>query len=270
MSNALRNRRNELLEEELQEEVELREKNKQEEIQNEKDKTPVPDNPEEETFRKRYGDLRRHAAKVEKELKDKISSLETAIEEKNISYPKTEEEVTNWAKNYPDLYKIIETMIMKREKGATEKVSERLKRVDELERELDREKAMKQLLEAHPDFPKIRDSQEFHDWLATKSKAIQNIMYEDGADVMDAIEVVSLYKELILNKKEKKESPKKADAARPTPSGPRSAPSFEGEHFFKESEVQRMNEREYLKYEAEIEKQIAAGKFVYDISGAAR
>lgn len=268
MSNALRKQRDELLEQEL-EELKGKTQEQQEEARIE---TPVED-PEENTFRKRYGDLRRHVAKLESEWKEKETQLLQRVEEKSVALPKTEEELSAWASKYPDLYKIFETMIMKREKSAIESMKEELKKVDGLKAELGREKAMKELLKVHPDFPTIAQTKEFHDWLATKSKAIQSIMYEDGADVNDAIDVVSMYKELMVPKEDGKKKKKPEDnngAARTVPSGTRSAPTFEGEHVFSESEVEAMTEREYLKHEAEIKKQIADRKFIYDKSGAAR
>lgn len=272
MSNLLRKQRDELLQRELDE---LEEKTP-EQIEEKKNETPVENNPEEETFRKRYGDLRRHLAKKEEEWNDEKKKLLERVEEKSVSLPKTEEEVSAWAAKYPDLYKIFETMIMKRETAAISKMKEDLKQVDTLKADLQRERDLKILVQAHPDFPKIAQSQEFHEWLATKSKAIQTIMYEDGADVNDAIDVVTLYKRVKgiektedTNKK-KDTSADRKEAARSAPSSTRSAPTFEGEHVFSESEVAKMSERDYLKHEAEISKQMADGKFIYDLSGAAR
>lgn len=269
MSNLLRKRRDELLEQELEE---LKGIQKEEE-EEKKIETPIEGNAEEETFRKRYGDLRRHSQKVEEELRGKISSLENALKEKQVTYPKTEEEVTAWAQKFPDLYKIIETMIIKREESATEKVKEKLSRVDKLEAELAKERALKELMKAHPDFMDIAQSEDFHKWLGTKSPAIQNIMYGENQSVTDAIDVVTMYKELTgKSKGSPKTNPKDEAKAAATavPSPTRSAPSFEGEHIFSESEIEKMNEREYLKHEAEIRKQIANGVFKYDLSGAAR
>lgn len=265
MSNALRKQRDELLEQELNEL-----KGKTPEQEEEKKINTELEDPEENTFRKRYGDLRRHVAKLEQEWKDKEAALLQRVEEKSVTLPKTKEELAAWSAKYPDLYKVFQSMIMEREQVAISQMKEELKKVDTLKADLQKERAMKELLKAHADFPEIAQSKEFHEWLATKSKAMQNVMYEDGADVNDAIDIVSMYKNLTAPKKEPEKKKPDQSAARAVPAGTRSAPAFEGEHIFSESEVEAMNEREYLKHEAEIKKQIADRKFIYDRSGAAR
>lgn len=272
MSNLLRRQRDELLAREIEElEGKTPDQIEEQELQEE-----IVNDPEENTFKKRYADLRRHMANKEKEWSDEKKILQERVKERSVALPKSEEELSAWADKYPDLYKIFETMIMKREQAAIGKMKEELKQVDSLKAEIAKKDAIAKLVAAHPDFPDIAKTQEFHDWLGTKSKAIRNIMYEDNADVNDAIDVVSMYKEVtgIDSKKKKPDSrdvnKERSQAARSVPSSTRSAPNLEGEHLFSESEVAQMSEREYLKNEAEINKQMADGKFVYDLSGAAR
>lgn len=263
MSNFLRKQRDELLQAEL-DELEGTSPAAQEEIKNE---TVIEGNAEEETFRKRYGDLRRHLQKLENDWRSEKTELQTKIQERQVSLPKTEEELAAWAGKYPDLYKIFETMIMKRETEATQKIT---KELSELRATSKKKESLSVLLQAHPDFPNIAQDMKFHDWLKTKSKHTQDIMYEDGADPYDAIDVVTMYKALTNPKEEKPKVDGRKQAAETIPSSNRSAPAFEGEHVFSESDVAQMNERDYLKHEAEISKQIASGKFKYDVSGAAR
>lgn len=267
MSQALRKLRQEMLAKELEElKGQTPEQEEEKKIQ-----TPVEGDPEEETFRKRYGDLRRHAQKREEELQAQINELNARVNEKQIVFPKTEEEIDNWRKKYPDLYDVLETIILKTAHKEKQGVEERLKKVDDLEAELKEARARAVLIKAHPDFPDIAQTEEFHKWLETKPKAIRDIMYEPNQDVNDAIDIVSMYKDLIGSKTKKAEKPARDNsAAIKTPSASRSTPSFEGEHIFSESEVRTMNEREYSKNRAEIMKQQANGKFIYDISGAAR
>lgn len=270
MSNLLRKQRDELLAREIEE----LEGNTAEQIEERELQEEVPNNPEENTFKKRYADLRRHMASKEKEWLDEKKVLQERVEEHSVALPKTEEELSAWANKYPDLYKIFETMIMKREQATIGQMKEELKQVDELKSQIAKKDALAILIKAHPDFPDIANSQEFHDWLATKSKAIRGIMYEDNADVNDAIDVVSMYKRVsnITPEKVQKKDTKqeRSQAARSVPSSTRSAPTLEGEHLFSETQVAQMSEREYLKNEAEINKQMADGKFIYDLSGAAR
>ena len=74
---------------------------------------------EEKTFKKRYGDLRRHAqkqkAEFEKELADIRAQLAQTAQEQ-IKLPKSEEEIDAWAKEYPDVAAIVETIASKKAK----------------------------------------------------------------------------------------------------------------------------------------------------------
>ena len=78
-----------------------------------------PDSAEEKTFKKRYGDLRRHTQKQQKEHEDKIIALEgqlTKATQAQIKLPKSEKELEAWAHEYPDVAAIIETIAIKKSK----------------------------------------------------------------------------------------------------------------------------------------------------------
>ena len=67
-------------------------------------------NPEEKTFKKRYGDLRRHSQQKEDKLKEQIRALETQLSsatKEAIKLPKSDEEIASWAEQYPDVAKIV-------------------------------------------------------------------------------------------------------------------------------------------------------------------
>lgn len=72
---------------------------------------------EEESFKKRYGDVRRHLATKEKEFNARIQELETQLSKatKNeLVLPKSEEEIAEWTKKYPDVAAIVETIADKK------------------------------------------------------------------------------------------------------------------------------------------------------------
>ena len=93
-------------EEELKKLIEEQKKeNKAEEVKEEEDEKE-PEGAEEKSFKKRYGDLRKHQQQQQKTLEDKIASLEKQLNEttrKEIKLPKTDEELETWAKEYPDV-----------------------------------------------------------------------------------------------------------------------------------------------------------------------
>ena len=97
--------------------------------------------PEEKTFKKRYGDLRRHAQQKEQELKDKIRELEGQIStatKEAIKLPKSDDELAAWTKEYPDVAKVIETIATKKALELDKGMEDRLKAIAEKEAEADR------------------------------------------------------------------------------------------------------------------------------------
>ncbi len=61
---------------------------------------------EEKSFKKRYGDLRRHSQQQQTTLQKQIDELRSQLQsstEKQIKLPKSEEELNEWARAYPDV-----------------------------------------------------------------------------------------------------------------------------------------------------------------------
>ena len=78
---------------------------------------------EEKNFKKRYGDLRRHSQQQQVTLQKQIDELRSQLQsstEKQIKLPKSEEELNEWARAYPDVAKIVETIAIKKAKELTE------------------------------------------------------------------------------------------------------------------------------------------------------
>lgn len=246
-----------------------------EHVLNEPEVNTPPLSAEEETFKKRYGDLRRHEQEQRVESERRIKALEDQLRETTkaaIKYPKTEEELADWVSKYPDVAAMIETMILRKSNSGNDEVVQTRQKVEELERSLAAERAMARLIQLHPDFLEIRADPAFHDWASKKSKRVQDALYENDTDAEAAAEVVDLYKaEQTKVTKQAAPAPRADRGAATAVRAPAaSAPVGDGQHVWKESDVERMSDRDYNKYEAEIDAARASGKFVYDISGAAR
>ena len=69
---------------------------------------------EERSFKKRYGDLRRHMQEKEKEWNEKFQAFEKRMEKESIVPPKSDEDIEEWAKQYPDVAGIVETIAAKK------------------------------------------------------------------------------------------------------------------------------------------------------------
>ena len=237
------------------------------------DDGPEPENAEERTFKKRYGDLRRHAQKKEQDLQKQIDELRTQLEastRKEIKYPKSEDELTQWMQKYPDVAKIVETIAMKKAKEQASEFETKFKQIDDMKAEAMREKAEAELMRLHPDFNDIRDSDEFHDWVEEQPKWVQDALYDNDNDAVSAARAIDLYKSDKGIKTKKSSSSKEAAKSIGT-RGERSSPDADDtKSHIRESQVARMSSQEYEKREDEIAEAIRTGKFIYDVSGSAR
>ena len=237
----------------------------------EDDQEPV--GAEDKSFKKRYGDLRRHVQEKEKTWEDKLKQLEAQLDQatrKEISLPKSDEDIEAWATKYPDVAAIVETIAIKKAREQSQGLEERVKEIDEMKASAAREKAEVQLLQSHPDFGTIRDSDEFHEWVEEQPKWVQDALYENDSDARSASRAIDLYKADMGIKTKKTTSNRDAARSVGNRSG-RSAPSEDSTSgVFSESQVSKMSAQQYEAVSDEIMEAIRTGKFVYDMSGNAR
>jgi len=233
-----------------------------------------PKNAEEKTFKKRYGDLRRHSQEKEKEFQKQLDELKVQLEKatkKEIKLPKTEAEIETWAKDYPDVAAIIETIAIKKAKEQSDALEQRIKEIDELNAQTSKEKAEVELLRIHPDFAEIRESDDFHEWADEQPKWVQDALYENSDDARSAARAIDLYKgDRNIGTKEKVNSSKEAAKAVST-KNQKTIPDAESKNsMIKESDIQKMTADEYEANSDTIMEAIRAGNFIYDVSGSAR
>lgn len=227
--------------------------------------------PEERSFKKRYGDLRRHMQEKEKEWQDKFSQLENSLKNRNITPPKSDEDIEKWAKKYPDVASIVETIAAKKAQEMFKKADERLQEFDKVQYEAVRTRAENQIRKAHPDFDTLRDSDEFHKWAEAQPKWVQDALYENADDAPSVVRVIDLYKvDKGLTNNDKKRKVKEAASAVSAKSNRADVDADESSSYIKESDVAKMSAAEFEKNADQINTAIRSGKFVYDISGKAR
>ena len=232
-----------------------------------------PKNAEERTFKKRYGDLRRHSQEKEKEYQKKLQDLESQLAtatKKEMKLPKSDEDIEAWAKEYPDVAKIVETIAIKKAREQSAELEDRIKRIDEMNESATKERAEVELLKLHPDFEEIRDSDDFHEWAEEQPKWVQVALYENDDDARSAARAIDLYKaDKNITKKSKGDNTKEAARAVNTKSKV-STPTETNNTMIKESDVQNMSAEDYEKNSDVIMEAIRSGNFLYDISGSAR
>jgi hypothetical protein len=225
---------------------------------------------EEKSFKKRYGDLRRHMSEKEKEWKEKFEGLESRLEDTSIIPPKSDEDIAQWASKYPDVAGIVETIATKKAQEMFSKAEQRLEQIDAKEAEMSRASAEDTIRKAHSDFDKLRQSDKFHDWVDEQPKWVQDALYENADDPDSVIRVIDLYK--VDNGMTKSDyAAKRRAAASTVKKGSRTKLDAEETNgSIKESDVANMSAKEFQNREEEITKAIQSGKFIYDMSGSAR
>ena len=232
-----------------------------------------PTTAEEKTFKKRYSDLRRHQQKQTEELKGEITALKSQLEQstkKQIKLPKSDEDIDTWAKEYPDVAAIVETIAMKKAAEQSASLEQRVKALDDMQQDVSKQRAETELLQMHPDFDDIRNDEDFHTWAEDQPEWIQNALYENDSDARSASRAIDLYK-ADKNITTKKANSNRDAAKSVSTKGKRSKPmANESGGFLKESDVQRMTAKEYENQSDDIMEAIRQQKFIYDISGSAR
>lgn len=231
--------------------------------------------PEEKTFKKRYGDLRRHAQQKEQDMRNQIRQLEEQLSsatKEGIKLPKSDEEISEWSQRYPDVAKIVETIATKKAQELDSSIEKRLQHIAEREIESTRQRAEVELLQLHPDFDEIRNSEDFHSWVQEQPAWIQKALYENENDAKSAARAIDLYKidSDIVTKKAKKSNNKDAAKSVSSKNSITKPQTGEASTSIKESDVEKMSAQEYEKYADEIADAIRSGNFIYDLSGAAR
>jgi len=229
-----------------------------------------PDTGEERTYKKRYDDIRKLQSKTAAELKAIKAQLENAKEQGVLRPPKSDEDIEAWANKYPDVAAIVETIA---EKKAQEKFSfaeDRLRQLDKMTAEADRSKSMDAIRESHNDFDELKESDEFHDWAGEQPKWVQDALYENQDDPRSVVRVIDLYKvDKGLDTKSRKKSSKDAASAVVTKRSTKPSQA-ETDVSFTESMISKMSIKEFEKNQEAIMEAQRSGKFIYDLSGAAR
>ena len=168
----------------------------------EQDATPEveakPLDREEETFKKRYGDIRKHLADKEREWETKLEQMKSQLDlasRNELVLPKSDSDIEAWAKKYPDVAGIVEAIADRKAAERSGDLDNRLKEIEKLRTQATKEKAEVELSRLHPDFSEIREDNAFHDWAEEQPKWVQDALYENTDDARSVARVIDLYKQ---------------------------------------------------------------------------
>jgi len=232
---------------------------------------------EEATFKKRYGDLRRYSNKQLKEMKDKLAALEAQASQRAPAVipdvPEDDEEYERYIKEYPEAAQMISKVASREARKASAALEAQVAELKKQSDVIEREKAALQLTKMRPDWEQIQGEAEFWDWVEDDDQPKWVLEAMEGIDYKSIARVIDLYK---LDKgrttqtQDTKRKPKAVDldAADLSVRGTRHTdPKPNGGKVWKESDIAKMNSKQYEANQDEIMKAISEGKFVYDISG---
>jgi len=227
-------------------------------------------NREEKSFKKRYGDLRRHMADKEKNWQERFDEIESYKNGDSIAAPKSDEDIEEWAAQNPDVAGIVEKIASKKAAELFNKADSRLQRLDEIQSEAVRKTAEATIMESHSDFVKIRESDAFHDWADEQPKWVQDAVYENADDPYSVVRVLDLYKSDKGLTKQAKKAGTKAAASMVSKTSKTKVDTEDSTGQIRESDVAKMSSKEFEQNLDAINKAMRSQKFIYDISGSAR
>ena len=134
-------------------------------------------------------------------------------------------------------------------------LEERLSKLQERETQLVRQSAEQRLMDKHPDFEDIKNSDDFHDWAKEQPESIQNWIYNNADDSDLASRALDLFKKDIgiepTKTKSSSNKPTKGSAADMVSTKTTSVDTQQ-ERVWSEKEIAAMSMAEYDKYESAI------------------
>ena len=145
-------------------------------------------------YKKRYDDLKKHYDNKLNEFRLREEELKNQVQQPEYTAPKTEEELEKFKTDYPDVYEVVETVAHMQSESKAKVLEERLSKLQQREQELIRKDAEKRLMDRHPDFEDIRNSDDFHSWAKEQPEQIQDWIYDNPDNANLAIKAIDLYK----------------------------------------------------------------------------
>ena len=215
-------------------------------------------------YKKRYDDLKKHYDSKLNEFKSREEELLNQVQQPEYKAPKTEEELERFKNDYPDVYEVVETVAHLQSESKAKVLEERLSKLQERENELVRQDAEKRLMERHPDFEDIRNSDDFHGWAKEQPKVIQDWIYSNANDADLASRALDLFKKdfgIDIPKAKSSSKPTRKSAADMVSTKTTSVEPKQ-QRIWSEKEISAMSVAEFDKFEKEISDAMQEGRIV--------
>ena len=239
------------------------------------EETPVQEGlieaaPPEHDWQKRYSDLKSYHDRKKNEWiqeQELLSAKLKITEKKNLSsnLPKTEEELEEFKKEYPDVYDVVQTVSTLQANAKVQDIEEKLEALKKREQEATVKTAEQELLAIHTDFLELKENPEFLEWLQNQPSNISDGIYKNRTDAKWAARVIDLYKlETNQSKRGRPKKDNRALAAEQVSKPTSSAPKDKGEDIkiWTSSEISKLKPHEFEKLEKEIDKASREGRII--------
>lgn len=227
------------------------------EEEGEEEKTPK----KRTNYKKRYDDLKRHYDEKLSEFKQREQEL-LATARPQYQAPKTQEDIEKFKEDYPDLYDTVETVAHLRSSEQVEQIEAQLSAIQEREARIIQREAEADILAKHPDFPELRNSDEFHAWAETQPEQIQQWIYKNPDNAQLASKAIDLFKLENGYKTQTKSQSKPKGSAADMVSTKTTAIDAKQPKIWTEGEIAAMSLDKFDKYENEIREAISEGRVV--------
>ena len=214
-------------------------------------------------YKKRYDDLKKHYDSKLNEFKTREQELlnEAASNRPAYQAPKTEEELEEFKTKYPDVFEVVETVAHMQSESKAKVLEERLSQLQEREAQMLKQSAEERLMEKHPDFDEIRNSDDFHSWAKEQPQSIQDWIYNNSNNPDLASRALDLFKkDLGIEAAPKKTTSKKTKSAADMVSTKTTSVEPKQEKIWSEREIAAMSMAEFDKHEAEISEAMQQGR----------
>ena len=229
----------------------------------------APDEEEEKTpkkrtnYKKRYDDLKRHYDEKVNEFKQKEQEF---IAQSGSAYkvPKTQEELESFKNDYPDLYDTVETVAHLRSSEQVSQLQDQLQAMQKREAQIIKREAETDLMTKHPDFPEIREAEEFHEWAEVQPDQIKDWIYNNPDNAQLASKAIDLFKAEKGYKTQTRSQPKPKGSAADMVSTKTTTIDTKEPRIWTEREIHAMSLDQFDKYEDEIQQAISEGRVVKD------
>ena len=217
---------------------------------------------EEHDYKKRYDDLKKHYDAKLHEWKEEKDALVSQNSQPTIS----EDDIESFKESYPDVYNVVEALSTRGAAKEIEELRAEVTRLNQQEEKLKAKSAYQELLALHNDFPEVKKSNEFKEWIKLQPPSIADGILKNSTDVKWASRVLDLYKADIG--KSKRGRPRKqgnaaaAEAVTKTSSVNIATNANANKKVWTTSEIRRLKPSEFDKYEKELDQARLEGRIV--------